>query len=175
MTVTVSPSRTFIPLPDSIVGAETDDSGIMLRDERGNPIVPRQIDALMNELVALAQFLRCLDEKVDKMSGTQDQVATDIQGLVASEAAMQQQLTAQGQLIAEQATATDQIKALVESLQVNQPLSQDMKDALHAAVTQSAANLATAQSQGTSAQAVLTEEQAILTGTATATATASST
>ena len=99
----------------------------------------------------------------------------DIQGLVASEAAMQQQLTAQGQLIAEQATATDQIKALVESLQVNQPLSQDMKDALHAAVTQSAANLATAQSQGTSAQAVLTEEQAILTGTATATATASST
>jgi len=75
MTVTVSPSRTFIPLPDSIVGAETDDSGIMLRDERGNPIVPRQIDALMNELVALAQFLRCLDEKVDKMSGTQDQVA----------------------------------------------------------------------------------------------------
>lgn len=148
MSATVPP--TVVPLPDTIVGAQQDDSGNIIQDDFGNPIIMNRLDQILDAIYALAKEVR-------KMSGTEQAVETAVATLVASETVEASAWTA---------VQTDlaSIQKIIGGLQPSDSLSPATLAALQAAV-------GSAQTNATTGQGVQATADSIAAGTNTATAT----
>ncbi len=54
-----------VPLPEIIVGQETDDSGNPMNDDSGNPILQSGFDAILSAIYALAKEVRTMDSTIN--------------------------------------------------------------------------------------------------------------